>query len=154
MPIYWDYHPGTLSLSQVTSVAHCSWSQDIDLFKFQLSYCYNPFQDTCPITSVVLGHLVRTDVPLIFLDRDKKSYRLSEKCATLSHCNSYEDQAPVKFHLQVPNPQMSCSDLTIRQGTRIVAQAIAARATRPISPVAWSLSQFVPLPCEGGPSSR
>ena len=67
----------------ICSVAHCSRSQDIDLFKFQLSYCYNPFQDTCPITSAVLGRLVRTHVPLIFLDRDKKSYRLSEKCATL-----------------------------------------------------------------------
>ena len=66
-----------------SSVAHCSRSQDIDLFKFQLSYCYNPPQDTCPITSAVLGHLVRTHVPLIFLLRDKKSYWLSEKCATL-----------------------------------------------------------------------
>ena len=37
----------------VCSVAHCSWSQDIDLFKFKLSYCYNPLQDTCPITSAV-----------------------------------------------------------------------------------------------------
>ena len=66
-----------------SSVAHCSRSQDIDLFKFQLSYCYNPFQDTCPITSAVLGHLVRTHVPLIFLDRDKTSYWLSGKCGTL-----------------------------------------------------------------------
>ena len=65
------------------SVAQSSRSQDIDLFKFQLSYCYNPFQDTCPITSAVLGHLVRTRVPFIFLHWDKKSYRLSEKCATL-----------------------------------------------------------------------
>ena len=52
--------------------------------KFLLSYCYNPLQDTCPITSAVLGHLIRTHVPLVFLDRDKKSHRLSEKCATLS----------------------------------------------------------------------
>ena len=65
------------------SVAQCSQSQDIDLFKFQLSYYYNPLQDTCPITSAVLGHLIRTHVSLIFLHRDKKSYRLSEKCATL-----------------------------------------------------------------------
>ena len=71
------------SIIDFGSVAHCSWSQDIDLFKFQLSYCYNPPQDTCPITSPVLGHLMRTHVPLIFLLRDKKSYRLSEKCATL-----------------------------------------------------------------------
>ena len=68
----------------IGSVAHCSWSQDIDLFKFQLSYCYNPLQDTGPITSAVLGHLVRTHVPLIFLHWDKKSYRLSGKCATLN----------------------------------------------------------------------
>ena len=67
-----------------TTVAHCSRSQDIHLFKFQLSYCYNPLQDTCLITSAVLGHLMRTHVPLIFRHRDKKSYRLSEKCATLN----------------------------------------------------------------------
>ena len=35
------------------------------------------------MTSAVSGLLLRTHVPLIFLDRDKKSYRLSEKCATL-----------------------------------------------------------------------
>ena len=65
-------------------VAHCSRSQDIDLFKFQLSYCYNLLQDTCPITSAVLGHLIRTHVLLIFLDRNKKSHRLSKKCTTPS----------------------------------------------------------------------
>ena len=70
----------------VGSVAHCSRSQDIDLFKFQLSYYYNPLQDSCPITSAVLRHAIRTHVPLIFLNRDKKSYRLSEKCATLCWC--------------------------------------------------------------------
>ena len=36
----------------------------VDLFKFQLSYYYNPLQDTCPVTSAVLGHLIRTHVPL------------------------------------------------------------------------------------------
>ena len=56
------------------SVAHCSRSQDIALFKFQLSYHSNPLQDTCPITSAVLGHLIRTRVPLMFLNWDKKSY--------------------------------------------------------------------------------
>ena len=65
------------------SVAHCSRSQDIALFKFQLSYHSNPLQDTCPITSAVLGHLIRTRVPLMFLNWDKKSYQLCEKCATL-----------------------------------------------------------------------
>ena len=50
------------------SVAHCSRSQDIALFKFQLSYHSNPLQDTCPITSAVLGHLIRTRVPLMFLN--------------------------------------------------------------------------------------
>ena len=67
----------------ISSVAHCSRSQDIDLFKFQLSYCNNPLQDTCPITFAVLEHLIRTHVLLIFLHRDKKSYRWPEKCATL-----------------------------------------------------------------------
>ena len=61
------------NISLLYSVAHCSRSQDIDLFKFQLSYCYIPLQDTCPITSAVLGHLMKTHVPLIFLHRDKKS---------------------------------------------------------------------------------
>ena len=65
------------------SVAHCSRSQDIALFKFQLSYHSNPLQDTCAITSAVLGHLIRTRVPLMFLNWDKKSYQLCEKCATL-----------------------------------------------------------------------
>ena len=65
------------------SVAHCSRSQDIALFKFQLSYHSNPLQDTCPITSAVLGHLIRTGVLLMFLNWDKKSYQLCEKCATL-----------------------------------------------------------------------
>ena len=71
--------------------SHCSRSQDIDLFKFQLSYCYklhkNPLQDTCTITSAVLGHLMRSNVPLIFLHRNKKSYWLSEKCATLDRAS-------------------------------------------------------------------
>ena len=67
----------------VYSVAHCSRSQDIALFKFKLSYHSNPLQDTCPITSAVLGHLIRTRVPLMFLNWDKKSYQLCEKCATL-----------------------------------------------------------------------
>ena len=89
------------------SVAHCSRSQDIDLFQFQLSYYYNPLQDTCPITSAVLGHLIRTHVPLIFLDQDKKSYRLSEKCATLLlldktlFCNlsvSSNGEMPIQIH--------------------------------------------------------
>ena len=57
--------------------------EEKSLFKFQLSFCSNPPQNTCPITSAVLGHLRRTHVLLIFLLRDKKSYRLSEKCATL-----------------------------------------------------------------------
>ena len=48
-----------------------------------MSSCYNPLQDTSPITSAVLGHFITTHVPLIFLNRGKKSYRLSEKCATL-----------------------------------------------------------------------
>ena len=65
------------------SVAHRSRSQDIDPFKFQVSYNNKPLQDTCPITTSVLGHLIRTHVPLIFLYWDKKSYQLSEKCATL-----------------------------------------------------------------------
>ena len=67
----------------IISVAHCSRSQDIALFKFQLSYHSNPLQDTCPITSAVLGHLIRTRVPLMFLNWDRKSYQLCEKCATL-----------------------------------------------------------------------
>ena len=52
----------------LNSVAHPDWSrsQGIDIFKFQLSYCYNPLQDTCHITSAVLGHLIRTHVPLTF----------------------------------------------------------------------------------------
>ena len=54
------------SIIHVNSVAHCSRSQDIDLFKSQLSYCYNPLQDTCPITSAVLGDLIRTHVPWFF----------------------------------------------------------------------------------------
>ena len=41
------------------------------------------------ITSAVLGHLVRTHVPLIFLYRDKKSYRLSEKCANTAILLTY-----------------------------------------------------------------
>ena len=80
------HHSNLVYATMVTypiSVAHCSRSQDIDLFKFQLSYCNSPLQDTCPITSAVLRHIIRTQVPLIFLNRDKKFYRLSEKCATL-----------------------------------------------------------------------
>ena len=73
----------TVISSVCNSVAHCSRSQDIALFKFQLSYHSNPLQDTCPITSAVLGHLIRTRVPLMFLNWDKKSYQLCEKCATL-----------------------------------------------------------------------
>ena len=60
-------------------------SNEVDLFKFQLSYHSNPLQDTCPITFAVLGHLIRTHVLLILLHWDKKSYRLSEKCATLEN---------------------------------------------------------------------
>ena len=72
-----------VEIPEKCSVAHCSRSQDIALFKFQLSYHSNPLQDTCPITSAVLGHLIRTRVPLMFLNWDKKSYQLCEKCATL-----------------------------------------------------------------------
>ena len=38
-----------------------------------------------------------------------------------SHCDSFEDRAP-----QVPDLQMSCSDLTVWEGTRIVVPAMAA----------------------------
>ena len=69
------------------SVAHCSQSQDIALFKFQLSYHSNPLQDTCPITSAVLGHLIRTRVPSMFLNWDKKSYQL---CENVQHCKGYK----------------------------------------------------------------
>ena len=81
-----------------SSVAHCSRSQDIesDLLKFQLSCCYNPLQDTCPITSAILGHLIGIHVPLIFLDRNK-SYWLSEKCATLLKWNLLELKRDLSF---------------------------------------------------------
>ena len=37
-----------------------------------------------------------------------------------------------RFHLRVPDLQMSCSDLNLRQGTRIVVPVVAARAICPI----------------------
>ena len=89
----WNDSFGNLKRNQsLRSVAHCSRSQDIALFKFQLSYHSNPLQDTCPITSAVLGHLIRTRVPLMFLNWDKKSYQLCEKCATLTTVTPSEHQ--------------------------------------------------------------
>ena len=81
-----EYSEYTMLLSFFQcSVAHCSWSQDIDLFKFQLSYCYNPLQDTCPITSAVLGHLIRTHVSLIFFSIGSRSPIGCLK--NVQHCN-------------------------------------------------------------------
>ena len=50
----------------------------------------------------------------------------------ITHCNSFEDRAPVDFIYGCPNLQMSCRDLTIWQGTRIIAPAMAARQHAPL----------------------
>ena len=56
---------------------------DIDLFKLKLSYCNNLPQDICPINFAISGPFHQDKFPLFFLHRDKKSYWVSEKCATL-----------------------------------------------------------------------
>ena len=47
-----------------------------------------------------------------------------------------------RFHLQMLNFQMSCSNLTERQGTRIVIPVMATRGTCPIETYSW-LAQVI-----------